>query len=143
MLETWKVAPCLAFGNTCVLKPAEWPPLSAGKLAEIVQEADLPPGVFNVVHGFGETAGAPIVAHPDVNVISFTGETSTGQTIIRNGAATLKRYLHGVGWQVTDDRVCRCRSRPRAGWRDISALLAQWRALHRGFALAAAGVDLR
>ena len=54
MLETWKVAPCLAFGNTCILKPAEWSPLSADKLAYIIQEADLPPGVFNIVHGFGE-----------------------------------------------------------------------------------------
>jgi len=97
MLETWKVAPCLAFGNTCILKPAEWSPLSADKLAYIIQEADLPPGVFNIVHGFGETAGAPIVAHPDVQVISFTGETSTGQTIIRNGAATLKRYSMELG----------------------------------------------
>jgi 5-carboxymethyl-2-hydroxymuconic-semialdehyde dehydrogenase len=97
MLETWKVAPCLAFGNTCLLKPAEWSPLSANKLAEIIQEADLPPGVFNVVHGFGETAGAPIVAHPGVNVISFTGETTTGQAIIRNGAATLKRFSMELG----------------------------------------------
>ena len=97
MLETWKVAPCLAFGNTCVLKPAEWSPLSADKLAAIVQEAGLPPGVFNVVHGFGETAGAPLVAHPLVQVISFTGETTTGQAIIRNGAATLKRYSMELG----------------------------------------------
>ena len=97
MLETWKVAPCLAFGNTCILKPAEWSPLSADKLAHIIQEADLPPGVFNVVHGFGETAGAPLVAHPAVQVISFTGETTTGQTIIRNGAATLKRYSMELG----------------------------------------------
>jgi 5-carboxymethyl-2-hydroxymuconic-semialdehyde dehydrogenase len=97
MLETWKVAPCLAFGNTCILKPAEWSPLSADKLAQIVQEADLPPGVFNVVHGFGETAGAPLVAHPGVQVISFTGETTTGMEIIRNGAATLKRYSMELG----------------------------------------------
>lgn len=97
MLETWKVAPCLAFGNTCILKPAEWSPLSADRLAAIVQEADLPPGVFNIVHGFGESAGAPIVAHPGVQVISFTGETTTGQTIIRNGAATLKRYSMELG----------------------------------------------
>jgi 5-carboxymethyl-2-hydroxymuconic-semialdehyde dehydrogenase len=97
MLETWKVAPCLAFGNTCVLKPAEWSPLSADRLAHIIQEADLPPGVFNVVHGFGETAGAPLVAHPDVQVISFTGETSTGQTIIKNGADTLKRFSMELG----------------------------------------------
>jgi len=97
MLSTWKAAPCLAFGNTCVLKPAEWSPLTADSLARIIAEADLPPGVFNVVHGFGETAGAPLVAHPGVNVISFTGETTTGQEIIRNGAATLKRYSMELG----------------------------------------------
>lgn len=97
MLETWKVAPCLAFGNTCVLKPAEWSPLSADQLAAIIQEADLPPGVFNLVHGYGETAGAPLVGHPQVQVISFTGETATGQAIIRNGAATLKRYSMELG----------------------------------------------
>lgn len=97
MLETWKTAPCLAFGNTCVLKPAEWSPLSADMLARIIQEANLPPGVFNVVHGFGETAGAPLVAHPDVAVISFTGETVTGMEIMRNGADTLKRYSMELG----------------------------------------------
>ncbi len=97
MLETWKVAPCLAAGNTCVLKPAEWAPASAMKLAEVVQEADLPPGVFNVVHGFGETAGAALVAHPMVQLISFTGETATGREILRNGAATLKRYSMELG----------------------------------------------
>jgi 5-carboxymethyl-2-hydroxymuconic-semialdehyde dehydrogenase len=97
MLSTWKAAPCLAFGNTCVLKPAEWSPLTADSLAHIMAEADLPPGVFNVVHGFGETAGAPLVAHPLVQVISFTGETTTGMEIIRNGAATLKRYSMELG----------------------------------------------
>lgn len=97
MLETWKVAPCLAAGNTCILKPAEWSPLSARFLARIMQEADLPPGVFNLVNGFGETCGAPLVAHPGVNLISFTGETTTGMEIIRNGAATLKRYSMELG----------------------------------------------
>ncbi len=97
MLETWKLAPCLASGCTCVLKPAEWSPLSADRLAHLVQEADLPPGVVNVVHGFGETAGAPLVAHPDVQLISFTGETTTGQEIMRNGAATLKRFSFELG----------------------------------------------
>ncbi|MBI5059344.1 5-carboxymethyl-2-hydroxymuconate semialdehyde dehydrogenase [candidate division KSB1 bacterium] len=97
MLETWKVAPCLASGCTAVLKPAEWSPLSASKLCEIIQEADLPPGVFNCVHGFGESAGAPLVAHPDVNLISFTGETTTGQIIIKNGADTLKRFSMELG----------------------------------------------
>jgi 5-carboxymethyl-2-hydroxymuconic-semialdehyde dehydrogenase len=97
MLETWKIAPALAFGNTAILKPAEWSPLSADVLGRIVAEADLPPGVFNIVHGFGETCGAPLVTHPGVQVISFTGETTTGMEIIRNGAATLKRYSMELG----------------------------------------------
>lgn len=97
MLETWKVAPTLATGNTCVLKPAEWSPLTANKLAEIIHEAGLPAGVFNVVHGYGETCGAPLVAHPGVQLISFTGETTTGSTIIKNGADTLKRYSMELG----------------------------------------------
>lgn len=97
MLETWKVAPALAAGNTCVLKPAEWAPATAGLLAEVIREADLPPGVFNVVHGVGEVAGAALVAHPGVQLISFTGETTTGREIMRNGAATLKRFSMELG----------------------------------------------
>jgi 5-carboxymethyl-2-hydroxymuconic-semialdehyde dehydrogenase len=97
MLSTWKIAPCLAAGNTCVLKPAEWSPLTASKLAEILDEVGLPPGVFNVVHGFGETAGAPLVAHPGVDIVSFTGETTTGSAIMANGAQTLKRYSFELG----------------------------------------------
>ncbi len=97
MLETWKIAPCLAAGNTCVLKPAEWAPLSASRLGAILQEAGVPDGVFNVVNGFGEAAGASLVAHPGVNLISFTGETATGQEIMRNGAATLKRFSFELG----------------------------------------------
>jgi 5-carboxymethyl-2-hydroxymuconic-semialdehyde dehydrogenase len=97
MLETWKVAPALATGNTVVLKPAELSPLSANKLAEIIDKAGLPKGVFNVVHGFGETAGAALVAHPDVEAISFTGETSTGSIIIKNAADTLKKVSMELG----------------------------------------------
>lgn len=97
MLETWKVAPCLAAGNTCVLKPAEWAPASAGLLAEILREAGVPAGVFNVVHGLGEAAGAALVAHPGVQLISFTGETATGREIMRNGAGTLKRFSMELG----------------------------------------------
>ena len=74
MLETWKVAPALATGNTVVLKPAELSPLSANLLAEVIHKADLPKGVFNVVHGYGETAGDALVKHPDVQLISFTGK---------------------------------------------------------------------
>ncbi|UTR11872.1 5-carboxymethyl-2-hydroxymuconate semialdehyde dehydrogenase [Evansella sp. LMS18] len=97
MLETWKVAPALATGNTVVLKPAELSPLTANKLAEIIDKAELPEGVFNVVHGFGETAGASLVAHPDVKAISFTGETVTGSTIIKNAADTLKKTSMELG----------------------------------------------
>ncbi len=97
MLETWKIAPALATGNTVILKPAEWSPLTANRLAEIIDQAGLPKGVFNVVHGFGETAGASLVAHPDVQLISFTGETTTGSEIMRNGADTLKRFSMELG----------------------------------------------
>ncbi len=97
MLATWKLAPCLAAGNTCVLKPAEWSPLSATKLAEVIDSTGLPKGAFNLLHGLGEKAGAALVAHPGVNLISFTGETTTGQEIMRNGADTLKRYSFELG----------------------------------------------
>ncbi len=97
MLETWKVAPALATGNTVVLKPAELSPLTANKLAEIIHKANVPNGVFNVVHGFGEKAGAALVAHPDVKAISFTGETTTGSTIIKNAADTLKKTSMELG----------------------------------------------
>ncbi len=97
MLSTWRIAPALAAGNTVVLKPAEWSPLSADLLAHIMDEVGLPPGVFNVVHGFGETCGAPLVAHPGVNLIAFTGETTTGRTIMAEAARTLKRCSVELG----------------------------------------------
>ena len=97
MLETWKLAPCLAAGNTCVMKPSKWSPLSAHLLAEVVQEADLPPGVFNLVQGSGTAAGTPLVEHPDVQLISFTGSTETGREIVGRGAKTLKRFSMELG----------------------------------------------
>lgn len=97
MLETWKVAPALATGNTVILKPAELSPLSANMLAEVIDKAGLPKGVFNVVHGYGETAGDALVKHPDVQLISFTGETVTGSTIIKNSADTLKECSMELG----------------------------------------------
>lgn len=97
MLSTWRIAPALAAGNTVVLKPAEWSPLTAWKLAEIFAEAGLPPGVFNVVQGFGEEAGAPLVAHPDVPLICLTGETTTGSIVTRAGAEHLKRLSLELG----------------------------------------------
>ncbi|ACZ90205.1 5-carboxymethyl-2-hydroxymuconate semialdehyde dehydrogenase [Streptosporangium roseum] len=97
MLETWKLAPALAAGCPVVLKPAEWSPASAGLLPEIMEEAGLPAGVFNLVHGIGEEAGAALVEHPDVPVISFTGETGTGQVIMRTAAANLKTLSMELG----------------------------------------------
>jgi len=97
MLTTWRLAPALAAGNTIVLKPAEWSPLTATLLARVLEQAGLPPGVFNVVHGFGETAGAPLSAHPDVQLVVFTGETTTGRLIAAAGAATLKRVSMELG----------------------------------------------
>lgn len=97
MLSTWRIAPALAAGNTVVLKPAEWAPVSSTLLAEVLDASGLPAGVFNVVHGFGETAGAPLSAHPGVNLICFTGEPSTGSLVLAAGAPTLKRSSIELG----------------------------------------------
>ena len=97
MLESWKLAPALASGCTVVLKPAEWTPLSASLLPEIMTEAGVPDGVFNIVHGIGEQAGAALVAHPGVPLISFTGETTTGQVIMRSAADHLKGLSMELG----------------------------------------------
>ena len=97
MLESWKLAPALASGCTVLLKPAEWTPLSASLLPEIMTEAGVPDGAFNLVHGIGEDAGAALVAHPDVPLISFTGETTTGKIIMRSAADNLKGLSMELG----------------------------------------------
>ncbi|WP_256761953.1 aldehyde dehydrogenase [Cohnella sp. WQ 127256] len=98
LLLTWKLAPALAAGNTVVIKPAELTPMTATVLAEICRDAGLPNGVLNVVHGFGpDSAGAALVEHPDVNAISFTGETTTGKVIMASAAKTLKRLSYELG----------------------------------------------
>ncbi|MFJ9900653.1 5-carboxymethyl-2-hydroxymuconate semialdehyde dehydrogenase [Streptomyces sp. NPDC091280] len=97
MLESWKLAPAIASGCTVVLKPAEFTPLTASLWPQIMEEAGLPQGVFNLVHGIGEEAGAALVEHPDVPLISFTGETTTGQTIMRSAATGLKGLSMELG----------------------------------------------
>jgi 5-carboxymethyl-2-hydroxymuconic-semialdehyde dehydrogenase len=97
MLESWKLAPALASGCSVVLKPAEFTPLSASLWAGIFREAGVPVGVFNLVNGLGEEAGDALVKHPDVPLISFTGETTTGQLIFRNAAARLKALSMELG----------------------------------------------
>ncbi|MBK3646460.1 aldehyde dehydrogenase [Streptomyces sp. MBT33] len=89
MLATWKVAPALAAGNTVVLKPAEWTPLTASLLADIAAEAGLPAGVLNVVQGYGSEIGDALTSHPDVRRISFTGSVPTAQRIAASAAVNL------------------------------------------------------
>jgi len=95
MTATWKVAPCLAFGNTAVLKMSELSPMSAARLGELALQAGVPAGVLNLVHGYGKAAGEPLVAHPDVRAISFTGSTATGNRIVQT--AGLKKFSMELG----------------------------------------------
>ena len=98
LMAAWKVAPALAAGNCVVLKPAELAPLSCLKLAQLFMEAGGPAGVFNVVNGYGETAGRTLALHPDVAKISFTGSTATGkQLMIYAGQSNLKRVSLETG----------------------------------------------
>ena len=93
----WKVAPALALGNTIVLKPASLTPLTALLFADLLREAGLPPGAFNVVPGPGASIGAAMAEHPGIDKISFTGETETGKTILRAAAGTVKRVSMELG----------------------------------------------
>ncbi len=95
MTATWKTAPCLALGNTAVMKMSELSPLTATRLGELILEAGVPPGVFNLVHGFGQAAGEPLISHPDVRAISFTGSTATGNRIVKT--AGLKKFSMELG----------------------------------------------
>jgi acyl-CoA reductase-like NAD-dependent aldehyde dehydrogenase len=97
LLAAWKVAPALACGNTVILKPASQTPLTALALAEIAHEIGLPPGVFNVVTGPGQTVGRRLVEHPGIDKIAFTGDTRTGRDIMRGSAETLKRITLELG----------------------------------------------
>ena len=98
LLMTWKVAPALACGNAVVAKPSEETPSSATLLAEVMQEVGVPPGVFNLVHGFGpRSTGEALVSHPDVNAIAFTGESATGAAIMRSAADSVKALSFELG----------------------------------------------
>src|ERR1700732_37566 len=97
LMAAWKLAPALAAGCTCVLKPAEQTPLTALEFANWFDEVGLPPGVVNIVNGFGETAGAALVAHPGVDKIAFTGSAAVGKIIVKSAADTLKRVTLELG----------------------------------------------
>ncbi|MCH2558114.1 MAG: 5-carboxymethyl-2-hydroxymuconate semialdehyde dehydrogenase [Alcanivorax sp.] len=95
MTATWKTAPCLALGNTAVLKMSELSPMTAAELGKLTKEAGIPDGVFNVIQGYGSTAGDALVRHPDVRAVSFTGGTATGRKIVQNGG--MKKYSMELG----------------------------------------------
>jgi betaine-aldehyde dehydrogenase len=97
LMAAWKLAPAIAAGCTCVLKPAEQTPLTVLELAKNFEACGLPAGVVNIVTGFGETAGVPLVQHPDVNKIAFTGSAAVGKTIVKMAADTVKRVTLELG----------------------------------------------
>ena len=102
MMAAWKLAPALAAGNTCVLKPASTTPLSALLLAEIIQQADLPPGVVNVLTGAGSVAGAALVSHPGIDKVAFTGSTEIGKDLQRALAGTGKHLTLELGGKAAN-----------------------------------------
>src|SRR6202789_3710505 len=97
LMAAWKLAPAIAAGCTCILKPAEQTPLTVLEMANYFADCGLPPGVVNIVTGFGETCGAPLVQHPDVNKIAFTGSASVGKIIVKQAADTVKRVTLELG----------------------------------------------
>src|SRR5580765_5303285 len=97
LMAAWKLAPALAAGCTCVLKPAEQTPLTALEFANWLSDVGLPPGVVNVITGFGETCGAPLVQHADVNKVAFTGSAAVGKIIVKQAADTVKRVTLELG----------------------------------------------
>jgi betaine-aldehyde dehydrogenase len=97
LMAAWKLAPAIAAGCTCVLKPAEQTPLTALEFAKYFSDCGLPAGVVNIITGFGETCGAPLVQHPDVNKIAFTGSAAVGKIIVRQAADTVKRVTLELG----------------------------------------------
>jgi betaine-aldehyde dehydrogenase len=115
VMASWKLAPAIAAGCTCVLKPAEQTPLTMMEVAGWFEELGLPPGVVNIVNGFGETAGSALVSHPGVDKIAFTGSAAVGKIIVKSAADTLKRvtlelggkspniFFDGADWEAAVD----------------------------------------
>ena len=97
MLATWRVGPALAAGDTVVLKPPEWAPLTCSLLGDLAEQAGLPPGVLNIVHGTGAGAGAPLTGHRDVDRVAFTGSPATAHTVYRDAAANLTPVSFELG----------------------------------------------
>lgn len=124
LLSTWKIAPALAAGNTVILKPAEWAPLSASILADLADEAEIPPGVLNVVNGFGDEVGAALVTDPRVRRISFTGSPETARHIGAAAASNIVPFTAELGGKgpllVFEDADIEAAARKAAGQFDDS-----------------------
>ena len=112
-MAAWKLGPALASGCTVILKPAEQTPLSALRLGELIMEAGFPEGVVNIVPGYGETAGAALAAHPDVDKVAFTGSTEVGKLIVHAAAGNLKKVSLELGGKSPNVVYQRCRPRRR------------------------------
>ena len=111
LMAAWKLAPALACGCTIVLKLAEQTPLSGLRLAQLMDEAGFPPGVVNVLTGYGEGAGAPLAAHDLVDKVAFTGSTEVGKLIVKAAAGNLKKVTLELGGKSPVDRFPRCQDR--------------------------------
>ena len=137
-MAAWKLGPALATGCTVVLKPAEQTPLSALRLGELILEAGFPDGVVNIVPGYGETAGAALAAHPDVDKIAFTGSTEVGKLIVHAATGNLKKVSLELGgkspnvvFKDADHRRRHCRLRQRHFLQPWAMLLRRITALYR------------
>ena len=98
MMMAWKLGPALATGNTIILKPSEFTPLTSLRMASIIEEAGFPPGVVNIINGYGSSAGAAIASHPKIEKVAFTGSTLVGRKIMETAAQTnLKKVTLELG----------------------------------------------
>ena len=131
LMAAWKLAPALAAGCCCVLKPAEQTPLTALKLAGWLTECGVPPGVVNIVTGYGETSGARLVTHPGVDKIAFTGSAAVGKIIMRSAADTAQARHAGIRRQVPQHLLRRRRLRGRHRRRALRRLHQPGRSLLR------------
>ena len=143
LMAAWKLAPALCAGCTMVIKPAEQTPLTLLELARFFEECGLPKGVVNVVTGFGETAGAPLVAHEDVDKIAFTGSVEVGKQIMRTAADTLEEDQPGAGRQVAQHLLRRRRLRGGGGRRALRRVREPGRGLLGGQPRARAAAHLQ
>ena len=134
LLVAYKLAPALAAGNTAVIKPSEFTSASTLEFMELIAEAGFPDGVVNVVTGFGAEAGGPLVDHPDVSKIAFTGSDASGQKIYEQGAKKLIPCHSGAGRQIPEYCICRCGSGRRCHGRDFRHFCGHWPDLYCGFA---------